>query len=63
MSEAPKRIWVCDSGIWFSDDQGEPGEYDQYHHASTLRTILDMLNGNASRENIIRVIEAELGGK
>lgn len=30
---------------------------------STLATVLDMLKANASRDNIRRVIEAELGGE
>lgn len=33
-------------------------------HAKTLRTVLSMLNSNASRDNIRRVIESAIeGGK
>ena len=69
MSEMPKRIWA-----WFfvkekRDDVIKGGWDDvpdkkeaMYVHSATLRTVLDMLNSNASRENIRRVIEVELGG-
>lgn len=39
MSEAPKVIWACDSGVWFGNDQGEPDEYTKYHHDNTVTTL------------------------
>ena len=60
MGGMPNSVWLCDSGIWFDDDQGEPEEYKQYVAAETFHTILSLLDSNASRDNIRRVIEAAM---
>lgn len=63
MGGIPNSVWLCDSGIWFEDSQGEPEEYKQYVEADTLHKILSLLDSNASRDNIRRVIEAAIEGK
>ena len=60
MGGITKSVWLCDSGIWFEGNQGEPEEYKQYVAAEILRTILSLLDSNASRDNIRRVIEAAI---
>jgi len=40
--ELPKRIWACDSAIWFSDDQGEPEELTEYIRADLVHADAEL---------------------